>query len=67
VLFTFRKARCKPTLNFGKTPRARREELWLIRRMTHRTDANDARLSFAGNPLVASVLRENVRIVDVPP
>lgn len=32
--------------------------------MTHRTDRNDARPSFARNPLVASVLRENVRIVD---
>ncbi len=32
--------------------------------MTHRTDRNDARPSFAANPLVASVLRENVRIVD---
>jgi putative heme degradation protein len=32
--------------------------------MTDRTDRNDARPSFAGNPLVASVLRENVRIVD---
>ena len=32
--------------------------------MTHRHDRNGARPSFARNPLVASVLRENVRVAD---
>ena len=32
--------------------------------MIYRTERDDAQRSFAGNPVVASVLRENVRVVD---
>ena len=32
--------------------------------MIYRTDRDDTQQSFAGNPVVASVLRENVRVVD---
>ena len=32
--------------------------------MIYRTERDDAQQSFAGNPVVASVLRENVRVVD---
>ena len=32
--------------------------------MLHRADPNDPRQALAGNPLVASVLRENVRVAD---
>jgi hypothetical protein len=35
--------------------------VWLIGRMLHRTEPNDPGSSLAGNPLVASVLRENVQ------
>ena len=38
--------------------------MWLNSCMLHRTEPNDPRPSFAGNPLVASVLRENVRVSD---
>jgi putative heme degradation protein len=38
--------------------------VWLNGCMLHRTEPNDPRPSFAGNPLVASVLRENVRVSD---
>jgi putative heme degradation protein len=36
--------------------------VWLIGWMLHRTEPNDPGSSLAGNPLVASVLRENVQL-----
>lgn len=54
----------KQTLIFGNPPRACLAPLWLTPRMTYRTERDDAQRSFAGNPVVASVPRENVRVVD---
>jgi hypothetical protein len=38
--------------------------MWLNASMSHRTEPNDRVLSLVHNPLVASVLRENVRVAD---
>ena len=51
-----------PSLIFSNLPGACFAELWLVDGMLYRTEPNDPRPSLAGNPLVASVLRENVQI-----
>ena len=38
--------------------------MWLNASMSHRTEPSDGASSLIQNPLVASVLRENVRVVD---
>jgi len=55
---------CKSALIFCNLPGALFRGLWLTSDMLHRTEPNDPRPSLAGNPLVASVLRENVRVSD---
>jgi putative heme degradation protein len=54
----------KPPLIFGNRGEARFSEIWLNSSMPHRTEPNDGASSLIHNPLVASVLRENVRIAD---